>query len=150
MSRAIQNRLKKELNQLTDNPICGSTVLLEEENNIRKWIVCVKGPVETPYEGGNFKLKFDFPDNYPFKPPEVKFITTMYHPNIKKDTGEICLDVFANGWLPTQKCSEILEKIISIIKLPSSSSPLEPDIANEFSNNYEQFCSNVKSFTKKY
>lgn len=150
MSNAIKNRLKKELNTLINAPICSSTVVLEKEDDIRTWIVIMKGPPESPYSEGNFKLKFVFPENYPFKPPEVKFITPMYHPNVKKDTGDICLDVFTNTWLPTQNTSEILEKIASVLKVPSTSSPLEPEIANEFTNKYDEFCKKAKEYTKKY
>ncbi len=150
MSKAIQNRLKKELNDLINNPVCDSQVVLENDDDIRNWLVIMKGPADSPYSEGNFKLKFVFPENYPFKPPEVKFITTIYHPNIKLDNGEICLDVFTSSWLPTQKISEILEKIATILKTPSTSSPLEPEIASEFSSNYEKFFSKALEYTKKY
>ena len=150
MSKAIQNRLKNELVKLTENPICDSQVALENEEDIRSWIVVMKGPVESPYANGNFKLKFSFPENYPFKPPEVKFLTTVYHPNIKLDTGEICLEVFNSSWAPTQKVSEILEKIASMLQTPSASNPLETEIANEYLNNYSTFEKKAKEYTEKY
>lgn len=150
MSKAILTRLKKELNNLVETPVCNSDVTLEKEDDIRTWIVIMKGPPESPYENGNFKLKFTFPDNYPFKPPEVKFITTVYHPNVKLDTGDICLDVFTNSWLPTQNTTEILEKIASILKAPSVSSPMEPEIANEFQNKYDDFVKKATEYVQKY
>jgi hypothetical protein len=35
-------------------------------------------------EGGFFKAKMTFPMDYPLMPPELKFVTTMYHPNGKE------------------------------------------------------------------
>ena len=150
MSKAIQNRLKNELKKLIENPICDSEVALENEEDIRNWIVVMKGPSESPYANGNFKLKFTFPENYPFKPPEVKFLTTVYHPNINLSTGEICLEVFNSSWAPTQKVSEILEKIASMLQSPSASNPLETEIANELTNNYSTFEKKAKEYTAKY
>lgn len=150
MSKAIQNRLKNELSKLVKEPICNSEIALENEEDIRVWVVVMQGPSDSPYSEGYFKLRFVFPENYPFKPPEVKFLTTMYHPNIKQDTGEICLDVFSSSWTPTQKVSEILEKIASILKSPSSTSPLEPEIANLLQNNTKEFEKNAKEYTLKY
>ena len=150
MSKAIQNRLKNELSKLVKEPICNSEIALENEEDIRIWVVVMQGPSDSPYSEGYFKLRFVFPENYPFKPPEVKFLTTMYHPNIKQDTGEICLDVFSSSWTPTQKVSEILEKIASILKSPSSTSPLEPEIANLLQNKPKEFEKNAKEYTLKY
>eukprot|EP01084_Bolivina_argentea_P190794 327768_1 len=33
----------------------------------------MKGPLKTPYEGGIYTLNIQFPPNYPFKPPIIKF-----------------------------------------------------------------------------
>jgi len=41
------------------------------------------GPTDTPFEDGTFKLVMQFDENYPNKPPQVKFISRMVcpHPN---------------------------------------------------------------------
>lgn len=36
------------------------------------------GPDDTPWEGGTFKLLLEFSEDYPNKPPSVRFITRMY------------------------------------------------------------------------
>lgn len=150
MSKAVQNRLKKELDKLIAEPVLGSKITFETEDDLRNWIVDLNGPADSPYSEGTFKLKLTFPDSYPFKAPEVVFSTSVYHPNIKLDTGEICLDVFASTWAPTQKVSEILSKIGSLLKTPSTSSPLEADIANEYQTNYSEFERKAKDYTLKY
>ena len=149
MSKAAQ-RLKNEFNSLINNGSYGATILLENESDLFNWIVILQGPEDTPYSQGVFKLKFKFPENYPFKAPDVKFLTTVYHPNIKTDTGEICQDVFASGWAPTQKVEEILEKLITMLKEPSTSSPLENDICQEYINNREKYNKTAREYTTKY
>ena len=34
--------------------------------DISKWKAVIKGPEDSPYEGGTFKLSIQFPKNYPF------------------------------------------------------------------------------------
>ena len=31
------------------------------------------------------------PQEYPFEPPKMKFITKIWHPNVSSQTGAICL-----------------------------------------------------------
>ena len=54
-----------------------------------KWEAIIIGPDDTEWEGGIFKLLIEFTDEYPTKPPIVKFISKMYHPNIYTN-GSIC------------------------------------------------------------
>ena len=60
-------------------------------NDYNEWIGVIFGPVESPYEGGIFFLKINLV-NYPLKPPMIKFITKVYHPNIDK-RGTISIDI---------------------------------------------------------
>lgn len=50
------------------------------------------GAKGTPYEGLSYKLSLRFPLDYPFKPPQVKFETPCFHPNVDQ-FGHICLDI---------------------------------------------------------
>lgn len=55
------------------------------------FLLC-QGPKGTVYEKGVFTLSVHVPARYPFEPPQVRFVTPVYHPNID-DGGRICLDI---------------------------------------------------------
>ena len=57
-----------------------------------RWNAVIFGPEGTEWEGGVFRLIMEFLEDYPNKPPKVKFLTKMFHPNIYND-GSICLDI---------------------------------------------------------
>jgi len=67
-------------------------------------------PSDTPFEDGTFKLTMEFNEEYPNKPPTVKFVSKMFHPNVYADGG-ICLDILQNRWSPTYDVSAILTSI---------------------------------------
>ena len=56
------------------------------------WDAVIFGPDDTPWDGGSFRLTMDFSEDYPNKPPSVKFKTAIFHPNVYAD-GSICLDI---------------------------------------------------------
>ena len=51
----------------------------------------IKGPLGTVYEDGLFEIDIVIPQQYPFDPPKMKFLTKIWHPNISSQTGAICL-----------------------------------------------------------
>ena len=65
------------------------------DNNIMLWNAVIFGPHDTPFEDGTFKLTIEFTEEYPNKPPTVRFISRMFHPNVYADGG-ICLDILQN------------------------------------------------------
>ena len=40
------------------------------------------GPQGSIYAGGTFRILCNLPEKYPFKPPEIKFETKIYHPGV--------------------------------------------------------------------
>ena len=68
------------------------------------------GPADTPFEDGTFRLVMQFEEQYPNKPPLVKFISQMFHPNVYA-TGELCLDILQNRWSPTYDVAAVLTSI---------------------------------------
>ena len=81
---------------------------------------------------------------------QVKFTTQIYHPNIKKDTGEICADVLTNNWAPTLNVRYCLNAIKGMLVEPNAESPLEPEIAELYSSDKSAFNEKAKAHTAEF
>ena len=149
MQPAKPKRLVIEGQEMQTSPPEGVTILTDE-NNPLKWEILIAGPKGTPYEGGTFRLSCVFPENYPFKAPSIKFDSKIYHPNVNKDTGEICQDIYEKDWVPTKKVSGVVQLIISMMIVPNVDSPIEASIAEEYRNNKAQYNKNAQEWTQKY
>ena len=73
---------------------------------------------DTPFEDGSFRLTLTFTDAYPNKPPTVRFVSRMFHPNIYVN-GELCLDILQNRWSPTYDVAAILTSVQSLLNDPN-------------------------------
>lgn len=96
--------------------------------NIMYWKAMVFGPKETPWEGGIFGLQLCFDNEYPNRPPKVKFLRDLFHPNIYTD-GHICLDVLQKNWSPTFDILTILTSVQSLLTDPNPNSPANQEAA---------------------
>ncbi|KAL2899040.1 Ubiquitin-conjugating enzyme E2 7 [Bienertia sinuspersici] len=84
--------LQKQLKDLCKNPVDGFSAGLVDENNLFEWSVTVIGPPDTLYEGGFFNAIMSFPPNYPNSPPQVRFTSEIWHPNVYAD-GRVCISI---------------------------------------------------------
>ena len=156
------DRIHKEYLGLNKNPIgnCGITVGLLNENNYYDWIAHMQGPKDTPYRDGLFLLSIHFPDNYPNEPPEVCFITPIYHLNINPKAPKFEGDEFdklghvsistLNWWNPKYKMREVLYNIYLLFYNCNPESAYGIDRAKEYNNSISIYYEKVKIFTKKY
>lgn len=44
------------------------------------------GPPGTPFEGGTYRVDIKVPTEYPFRPPQMRFDTKLWHPNVSSQT----------------------------------------------------------------
>jgi ubiquitin-conjugating enzyme E2 D len=141
-------RIKKELDELHLDPPsnCSAGIVGQDYFN---WQATILGPSETPYAGGIFNLSIMFPPNYPFKPPKVKFITKIFHPNINS-YGSICLDVLNTQWSPALTVSKLLLSISSLLSDPNPDDPLEPEIAKIYKIDREKYNNMARNYTLRY
>jgi ubiquitin-conjugating enzyme E2 A len=105
-----------------------------------------------------------FEEQYPNKPPGVKFISQMFHPNVY-GTGELCLDILQNRWSPTYDVAAILTSIqrfvisqhgfdvilntCSLLNDPNTSSPANVEASNLFKDNRREYIKRVKETVEK-
>lgn len=91
MSTTAQRRLLQDLTKIRKSNNDEGIDAIPDEDNLYLWDAIIYGPMDTIWEGGTFRLKIEFDDEYPNKPPVVTFKSKMFHPNIYND-GKICLD----------------------------------------------------------
>ncbi|KAH0450394.1 hypothetical protein IEQ34_021086 [Dendrobium chrysotoxum] len=128
---ASRARLFKEYKEVQrEKSVDPDIQLVCDDSNIFKWTALIKGPSETPYEGGVFQLAFAIPEQYPLLPPQVRFLTKIFHPNVHFKTGEICLDILKNAWSPAWTLQSVCRAIIALMAHPEPDSPLNCDSGN--------------------
>merc|ERR1719389_749463 len=109
----------------------------------------ILGPVQSPYEGGAFKLELFLPEEYPMAAPKVLFRTRIYHPNIDK-LGRICLDILKDKWSPALQIRAVLLSIQSLISAPNVDDPLDESIADHWKNDINGAHKTAREWTMQH
>ncbi|XP_060193993.1 ubiquitin-conjugating enzyme E2 2-like [Lycium barbarum] len=118
MSTPARERLMRDLKRLHQDPPAGINGAPVDNNIIMLWNVVIFGPDDTPWDGGETMLTLQFTEDYPNKPPRVRFISRMFHPNIHAD-GSIFLDTLQNQWSLLYDVAAILTSIQSLLCDPN-------------------------------
>ena len=129
----------QKMSQEGENGITASPV----ENPLFEWNAFIEGPENTIWEGGLFELNLTFSEEYPTKPPQVKFVSKLFHPNVYND-GRICLDILQNQWSPIYDVWAVLTSIRSLLGDPNPNSPANSEAANIYNTNKMEYERRVK------
>lgn len=115
----MERRVRKELKDILADPVPGCMVV-PDDTDISKWTAFITGPKNSFYEGGKFKLAIQFPKDYPFQPPIIKFITSIYHAKIEHHSSPDGTFYNPDGhrifkdseWSPAFTVSKILKVVL--------------------------------------
>lgn len=85
------------------------------DGDMLTWHFTIKGPKDTPFEGGVYHGKIMFPQAYPFKPPDIYFMT----PNGRFETNKkICLSITSfhpDSWNPSWGVDSALTSLMAFM-----------------------------------
>ncbi|ORC87914.1 ubiquitin-conjugating enzyme e2 [Trypanosoma theileri] len=143
-----KRRLMRDLKQLQRS---GNTCFSASPINgdLFHWRAVVIGPDHTSWEGGIFKLRLDFTNEYPCSPPVVRFVTkNVFHPNVYVD-GSICLDTLKTHWSPTLDVESLLMMIISLLSDPNPLSAANGEAAQLYTNSREKYHERVRRLVEE-
>ncbi|CDW53133.1 UQ con domain containing protein [Trichuris trichiura] len=137
MSNAAKKRLLQDFQKIRLNPPDGVNAS-PKKGDLMKWKAVIFGPKDTPYEDGIFMLEMIFNDQYPIKPPQVRFTSRMFHPNVYAD-GTLCLDILQGAWSPSYDVEAVLTSVQSLLDDPNPSSPANAEAARLFQENRVEY-----------
>ena len=127
LTKKTINRIKRDVYMLQNVPLVNENIFIIPDDDDLTLVRClIIGPSDTPYENGIYFYEFRFPDNYPYSPPKVRFLTndgnTRMHPNFYS-CGKVCVSIIGTwngpGWTSCQSLSSVLLTFLSLfIKNP--------------------------------
>ena len=117
-------RILKDIESVSfnkDNWDNKQTYYYHTDGDMMKGHVLILGVENSPYYGGFYFFDNTFPDEYPFVPPQWKFLTndgrTRFNPNLYQinGNGKVCLSILntwgESTWSQVQRFSSVLETV---------------------------------------
>ncbi|VDP16784.1 unnamed protein product [Soboliphyme baturini] len=96
--------------------------------NLYSWECGIPGRAGTPWEGGLYRLKMLFKDDYPTTPPKCRFDPPLFHPNVFP-SGTVCLSILdeRKDWRPRITIKQILLGIQDLLNNPNAEDPAQAE-----------------------
>ncbi|EDP45052.1 hypothetical protein MGL_0041 [Malassezia globosa CBS 7966] len=165
MSGICRTRLQEERKQWRRDHPFGFYARPEKEAdgslNLLVWEVGIPGKSNTPWEGGVYKLKMYFPEEYPSKPPKCKFTPPLFHPNVFP-SGTVCLSILGayadflmrcsdeeKSWKPAITIKQILLGIQDLLNDPNPGDPAQADAFHLFKQDRAAYERKVRQIARE-
>lgn len=155
----LNYRIKKDYEEFKKNKPFGGIGGPINLNDLKIWEVTIPGPIDSPFEGGKFKIQIILPDDYPNTPPKSKFLTKVFHPNINFTNGSICVNLLKkatdkpneySSWTNKKTICDLIVGLYALLKFPNQNSPLNQNANDLYIRDKIRYNQVAKSFTNKF
>merc|ERR1712130_307960 len=154
MSGICRTRLQEERKQWRRDHPFGFYARPEKEAdgslNLLVWEVGIPGKANTPWEGGTYKMKMFFPEEYPSKPPKCKFTPPLFHPNVFP-SGTVCLSILDEdkSWKPAITIKQILLGVQDLLNDPNPGDPAQAEAFHLFKQDRAAYERKVRQIARE-
>lgn len=119
---AVKRIINKDFKEIENINLNANGIFIEfNEENILEANAMIIGPKDSIYEGAFLFFKINFPKNYPFAPPVIKYLAQnkiRIHPNIYVN-GKVCLSILGTWsgpkWTSIMDITTVLLTIQSLL-----------------------------------
>lgn len=147
-SNTALRRIMLEIKNLNREQLNNFELFISKEN-IFFWKVIMHGETGTPYADGRWLLFIEFPQIYPQQPPEIRFITKIYHCNINDD-GKICHDILNTAWSQKTSMYNVFMEILRLLKEPNADDALSSVKGAQLKDSKDNYENTIIEWKLKY
>ncbi|KEF63504.1 uncharacterized protein A1O9_01482 [Exophiala aquamarina CBS 119918] len=141
-------RLLLEIRDIAAHPHPSYDVYVSE-TNIGFWKVVLEGPNHSAYASGVFVMYLAMEDEYPRRPPQGRFVTPVFHPNVNRH-GRICHSIFDRNWTVDTTNKQILDTVFGLLLVPEFSDPINTVVTLNYYWDEVAFKDEVQKHICKY
>ncbi|CAF2721823.1 unnamed protein product [Rotaria sp. Silwood2] len=98
-------------------------------------------PESEIFREGAFQIEMKITPNFPFDPPEVRFLTLIYHPNVDKDEAK---------WSNKMALVDVVKTVVQHIDKPDIDHSLSPELGSEYIENRPEFNRKALEHVRKH
>nr|XP_003411194.2 ubiquitin-conjugating enzyme E2 U [Loxodonta africana] len=122
--------LERDFQELMENNYKG-IIAFPVSEDMMQWEAEIEGLQYSVWHGLFFQLSINFTLEYNLVPPDVKFRTIPFHPNVDRYTGRPCIDFLddPNQWDTSYKLSSILLTLQVMLSNPVLENPVNLEAA---------------------
>ncbi|CAN8095894.1 unnamed protein product [Discula destructiva] len=146
---AAMQRVGRDLKDLTKEKWVNIT---PDERNMFRWTVALMIiNSDSAFNGGYFKCEIMFPQDYPYTPPNFRFLKPLWHPNVYPD-GRLCISILHSAgddgmsgeeagerWTPLQTAESVLRSVLLLLDDPEINSPANVDASVMYRDSREEY-----------
>ena len=131
-----KERLKKEAGLLRQYPTFGSA-----DKTLTTWHGYIAG--DGPFAGETHEVRIELTRKFPFEPPQVTWLTDIFHPNIEPPQGmggygRVCLNLLDKDWTPMKHLPAIVEGLMYLLNNPNPEDALANPTCQEAKKKFER------------
>jgi ubiquitin-conjugating enzyme E2 D/E len=146
MSRLIITAWKTLNDKDPSNPLYPLLQYIQvtlKNNNLYSWLVCINSLPGSPFEGGSFLLSVEFPQDFPHRGPSMKFLTSIYHPNVDSDGS------FSLEYNSSQPLANYFINLLFFISTPNPDLAINPEAASLYVHDVKAFEQVARHYTER-
>ena len=128
---SVASAILHQISSYTKNPNPFVTMYSVDED-ITQWLLFLKCPPNASFYGTDHILSLTFSKNYLYKPPAIKFLTPILHPNIYPN-GKICHPILFEDFVPRETTLKtVIDSILSMLCKPVKTHVINRGIGEYF------------------
>lgn len=152
-SRRSNKRIPRLMNEVKRIATAGSHLKYDiyiSTSDVSFWRIVMQDPDESPCSAATFMLYMSAGQGYPYQPPEVRFLTRIFHLNVSAH-GRICHSLLTGrDWTSDTSMITVLDTVYGLLLQAETSDPVNVMTTLGYHHAQVEFADEVRAHVQRH